>query len=142
MSEFKQILILEDEAITAFELESTIKSLGEYSCITCASALDVVDALSEEKIDLAFLDINIDGDRDGIWVANYLNKMGVKFIFITSQGDRETIKRATATGPAGYLIKPFNLPDIEAVLRVAENFFAKENGVRKEQRTSVFVKDN
>ena len=45
------------------------------------------------------LDINLDSDRDGIEIA--------AFIFLTAYAGKESLERAKAVGPWGYIVKPF-----------------------------------
>lgn len=129
--------------LTAVELESTIERLGDFQCYRCASAIEAVDILSKKEIDLAILDINIQGEKDGIWIAEYMSRTGGKFIFLTSHQDGETIRRATEHRPLGYIIKPFNASDIEANLSIALNQIQAPNLLENAAaNNSIFVKDS
>ena len=44
--------------------------------------------------DAVILDINLDGETDGIHLAEYINKhYHLPFLFLTSYADRDTIER-------------------------------------------------
>ena len=120
MSEILQILILEDEAITAENLKETLLSLG-YGVVGIASnSTDAVNFLTNRKVDLAILDIHIQGDKNGIWVANQIRKFyKIPFVFLTAYGDEKTIIEATSARPYGYLLKPFTKRNLLAALQIA-----------------------
>lgn len=54
---------------------------------------------------------------DGIDAAEQINKtMDFPIVFLTANADQATVERAKATGPFGYLIKPFD--DIELAITI------------------------
>ncbi|MDX1410068.1 MAG: response regulator transcription factor, partial [Saprospiraceae bacterium] len=86
-------------------------------------AHDVPDALTHirlEQPDLVLLDINLEGEKDGVFVAHHLHETGqIPFIFLTSLSDRKTLDRAKRTGPSGYLVKPVDEGDLRTSVEVA-----------------------
>ncbi len=118
--EKQNILIVEDEILNARFLESILIDLGHnvMDCVT--SGYRALEVFKEQKIDFVFMDINIDGAIDGIESASLLNSYReVPIIYTTGFGKSEIIERANDTNIYGYLIKPFDERDIEAVLSVA-----------------------
>ena len=101
------------------------------------------------------LDINIKGDKDGIWLAEQIRKTyHIPFIFLSAYSDVPTIERAANTHPYGYLVKPFNKADIFTAIEIALKNYAYEKTplVIPEQNADgslellinqfIFVKDN
>lgn len=145
-----KILIVEDEAISAEGLESTLKKMKYQVIGIAADAMSALDLISATPPDLAILDINIQGERDGVWLAEQIKLRNIPYIFLTAYGDKKTIERAIHTKPYGYLIKPFTKADIFAAIEIAITSFNKSkeeeiSTVKEPQQkgisNSLFVKD-
>jgi DNA-binding LytR/AlgR family response regulator len=142
MSQTLQILIVEDEAITAENLKQTLVSLGYEIAGIANNSIDAVDILLNTKVDFAILDIKIQGDKNGIWLANYIRKTSnIPYIFLTAFGDEKTILEATSTRPYGYLLKPFVKQNLLASIEVALiNYSEKTN--QKPTNNQLLVKED
>lgn len=116
------IVIIEDEGVTALFLQEIIKDLHHNVVAIFDNSSELFLFLKENKVDLIFMDININGSLDGIQTANMVhNKYSdISFVYLTSYKDSETIKSAQAVQPLGYLIKPVLESDLEAVLMVVD----------------------
>ncbi len=114
------IIIVEDEGITAFYLQETLSSLGCHVQGTFDNAKTVLEFLETTQAEVVFMDINIKGNMDGIQLSQviYTKYPNVKFIFITSYKDSQTILEAQSVKPLGYLIKPIGESDLEAILMI------------------------
>lgn len=101
-----RILILEDHMVIAWELEARLEMLGSE---VIALAKDVPSALKlideGETIDLAILDINLEGGGSGYEVASALAEREIPFLFATGY-DHTTIDPRFIDRPV--LEKPFN----------------------------------
>ena len=102
------ILIVEDELIISRDMQGMLTRMG-YDVIGDAMDFDeAVAILDKQTPDLVLLDINLNGKRDGIDLANEINRRyEVPFIFTTSHADHATLQRAGDTNPVYYLVKPF-----------------------------------
>lgn len=131
------ILIVEDEAITAEGIKSMLSDLGYGIAGIASNALDAVDILSSKKVDLAILDINIQGEKDGIWVASYIQKSyDIPHIFLTAFEDKHTLEKAIKTKPSGYLIKPFHKATIMSSLEVTlVNYTSQKTALYEEMQS-------
>jgi CheY-like chemotaxis protein len=109
-----RVLIVEDEALVALDMAMILNSAG-YQVMgtkpTGDSALVALDAAAADGIfpDLVLMDIALRGVIDGIDTTKQIKSKyaGVPVAFVTGQADPITRARAEATGPAGYLLKPF-----------------------------------
>lgn len=125
-----RILIVEDEFITLETLSTVLKEMNYQISGDAMSAKEAIKVLEEGQTDFAILDINIKGDHDGIWLANQIqSKYKIPFIFLTAFADDETVKRAIAHEPYGYLVKPFNKVDVFTAIEVAVKNFTKQQAV-------------
>jgi two-component system, response regulator PdtaR len=103
------ILIVEDEAIVAADLEQRLQRLGYRTMGPAASAEEALALARAEKPDLTLMDIRLQGPTDGIAAAGILRKeMEVPVIFLTSHADQATLERAQVAEAFGYLLKPFD----------------------------------
>ena len=114
------ILIVEDEIFCKQYLLHILKSLGYVHIFEAVNKDEALDIVEHNHIDLVFMDINIEGQVDGIICANLLNeKYFLPIVFTTAFGDSNTIMEANDTNIFGYLIKPFEFSDVEATLSIA-----------------------
>ena len=121
------VLIIEDEAIVAQDIESTLLDLG-YSVAGIIHRSDkAIDYLSFHNPDLVLCDISIKGEKDGIEVAQIVRqRKNIPFIFLTSFADRDTLSRAKKVLPYGYIVKPFDEKDLLSAIEVALFKFNQE----------------
>ena len=146
-----KICIVEDEVIIADDIQALLLEMG-YECLDpCGSYEEGVAMLEEKKPDLAILDINIGGKRDGVDVAKYIRaNMDIPFIFLTANSDPATVARARETFPDAYLVKPFQKGDLYTAIEVAlYNYNHAKNNDRikavrvgaKPLQNSLFIKE-
>lgn len=140
------ILIVEDEPIIAHDLKNIVIEMG-YNVVDVASSYkEAVDILDSQPVDLVLLDVMLEGKKDGVDIARYINEnTNSLFIFLTSNADKQTVSRAKETYPSGYLVKPFNEKDIQATIEVVLfNQKRHPQNKAKEQVLSdvMFVKDH
>jgi PAS domain S-box-containing protein len=116
------ILVVEDEAIVAMDLENSLSSLG-YRIAGVASSRDEALALAERTApDLVLMDIKLDGEFDGIAAANEIRqRWQIPVVFLTAYASDEVLARARTAGAYGYLVKPFRGCELNAVILMALN---------------------
>jgi len=114
------IAILEYDTKTSYFIEKTVEKLGHRVVGSFFSPQDLINTINNYSIDLILLDINIEDSINGIDCARkiYTNNKDVKIVFITANKDSRTITMAGSVSPFGYLIKPIDEFDIEAILMV------------------------
>jgi DNA-binding NtrC family response regulator len=115
-----RILVVEDEAIVALDIEERLRRLG-YEVVGTADCCD--DALAraaELRPDLVLMDVELRDGPDGITVAERLRAiMAVPVVFLTAYADAATLDRAKRASPHGYVVKPFDERDLRATLEIA-----------------------
>ncbi len=116
----KKILIVEDEFLIANDIRGILTKLGHAVMGVAKSATEALEAIKNEKPDIALLDINIMGATNGIELARILNKKHqINHLFITSYSDDSTVDEMNSTHPLGYILKPFDERDIKVALQMA-----------------------
>lgn len=135
-----KVLIVEDEFINAQFIEKAVIKLGHNVIETVETGQEALEVMEEEHVDIVFMDINLDGNMDGITCAKKINqKREVPIIYTTAFSDSQTINEATDTNLFGYLIKPFDYHDIEAVLKftIKKNYLKKK--IQKNANAQLFT---
>ena len=102
------ILIVEDEALVAEVVKIILTRLGYYVLDIASSGREAILKAEEKRPHLILMDINLEGDMDGIEAAEKIFSMfDIPLIFMTANADHGTRKRADRIRHSGYLNKPF-----------------------------------
>ena len=121
MSNNLRVLIVEDEPSIAKLLQKILIQLECEKVWTCSSALCAFEIVKQEKIDLIFMDLNIEGNIDGIQCAKQIiSQNDVLIAFATSYSDTDTLDEAIDVNTLNYLVKPYGKKDIEITLNLAK----------------------
>ena len=114
------ILIIEDEFMISEDIAMRLSDFGYKVSGVAASALAAIEILEKGETDLALVDINIDGDMDGIELSKIINdRFKIPFIYLTSLANKTVVERAKETLPASYLLKPFNDRQVQIAIEMA-----------------------
>jgi len=108
MAKKARILIVEDEAIVAEDLEMAVTNIGYEVVGRAASADEAVKKAVVLKPDLILMDIVLIGRKNGIDASHEIKaKTDIPVIFLTAYTDIGLIDKAKTTEPYAYLVKPF-----------------------------------
>ncbi|KAB3543359.1 MAG: response regulator [ANME-2 cluster archaeon] len=115
-----RILIVEDEAVVAENLEKVITDCGYEVVGRAASADDAVNAAIELKPDLILMDIVLLGEKNGIDASYEIKeKIDIPIIFLTAYSNLELIDKAKSVEPYAYIVKPFQDRQLFASIETA-----------------------
>ncbi len=115
-----RILIVEDERITAEDLRDILTGLGYVVTAVVSTGADAIVEAEKNPPDLALMDIRIKGVMDGTETARILgDRFGIPIVYLTAHADRDTLNRAKHARPLGYLVKPFQEPELRAAVEIA-----------------------
>ncbi len=113
-------LIVEDEAVMAMDLQRRLRKLGYSESVVKGSSEAALKYLEVHNPNLILCDISIDGDKDGIDVAEYvMEHKSIPLIFVSALSDKGTLERAKKTLPYGYIVKPFKNRDLATAIEMA-----------------------
>ncbi len=142
MSPKFKILIVEDEAITALDIKSSLKKLNYEVVDILSSGEEVLEKLPSLNIDLVLMDIKLKGELDGIQTTAYIKQnYSIPVVYITSFTDKETLKRARITQPSGYLIKPIQETELNSAIEIALYNYKSEKKLKESERDLQNYKD-
>lgn len=138
-----RILIVEDEAITALDLKGQLREMGYVVTGTAASSEDAIAAAARSSPDLILMDIMIQGSVDGIETAAMLRETcRAGIVYLSALSDEDILRRATATGAHGYLVKPVRPVDLRATIEMALAKRALEQRLRESEERVRLIADN
>lgn len=115
-----RILVVEDEAIVARDIQETLISQGYEVPAIASSAEEAIEQATRLRPDLVLMDIVLKGRTDGITAADRIRRdLRIPIIFLTAYSDDAILEKAKATGPAGYIIKPFQERELHTTIEMA-----------------------
>ena len=115
-----RLLVVEDERIVALHLRQQLIKLGYDVGPPVASGRQALRQIEESHPDLILMDIHIEGELDGIETAARISTdHRIPVVYLTAYSEPATLDRARATGPYGYLIKPFSERELHATIQMA-----------------------
>lgn len=121
-----KIYIVEDDPIIAITIETALKKQGFIICGNADNFEEAIAEIKQNNPDLVLVDIQLDGEKDGVDLAEYLDKLEKPYLYLTSQTDPHTIKRVKQTRPLGYIVKPFTENGLRSNIEIAWNNYINE----------------
>lgn len=125
-----KLLIVDDEESICWGLSQLGESHG-HQVMTTSSAEQALSLAESERPDVVVMDVRLPG-MDGLTAMQGLHeRVGpVPVIVITAYGDLKTAVEAVRNGAFDYIVKPFDLNQMEQVL---------EKAIKESQREETFV---
>jgi DNA-binding NtrC family response regulator len=115
MEQKASVLVVDDELGPRESLRMILKPL--YDVHTAANGQEALDCIQKEKVDLITLDIKMPG-LSGMDVLRELRKLGsdAAVVIVTGYGTLTNVHDAIRYGAVDFVSKPFNVPDIVAIV--------------------------
>jgi two-component system response regulator LytT len=106
----RKILVVENDvfqfnAIASFLMAKGFNVLKHEDDEPIASYDEALKAIELELPDIAILDIEINGKKDGIELAEYLQPLNIPVIFLTANDNSQNLERAKQLLPKGFITK-------------------------------------
>jgi AmiR/NasT family two-component response regulator len=132
--ERNRILVVEDERIVAEDLRYTLEHVGYDVVGLVSSGEKAIEKAGELLPDLVLMDVNLDGEMDGIAAADIIRtRHGTPVIYLTAFSNTQTLSRARDTDAFGYIVKPFQEKGVIAAIEMALGKKAKERATRRRE---------
>jgi DNA-binding LytR/AlgR family response regulator len=113
------VLIVDDDAISREITASALQQFDVTIVGTAASGNEAVDFLRHSKVDLVFLDIEMD-EMDGFETANCIYREFPEVMYVFLTGHVEYALSGYDYQPLSFLSKPISISRLEHVLEMAE----------------------
>jgi len=114
------VLIVEDDPITAQDISEVLEECGMHVVDRVSSGEAALDVVKINKPDVILMDVNLEGELDGVITASKLNDTdNIPLIYLTANSDVITANRAFNTNPSAFLTKPFDDANIIYAIELA-----------------------
>ncbi len=127
-----KILIVEDDSVSALLLQRALEKNNHHILGIADSGEKALDMLEENTADIVMMDINLAGELDGITTTEIINeKYDIPVVYLSASSDAETMTKVVGTNPSAYVIKPFNIRELNMVIELAIFKDRKEKELQK-----------
>lgn len=114
------ILIVEDESLVAMDLRLRLERRGYRVCGIAGTGEEALDLVRTHRPDLVLMDIFLGPGLNGVDTHQAMKAiLDVPVVYLTAFSDPKTLEAAKASGPYGYLLKPFDEPALVTTLEIA-----------------------
>jgi len=115
-----KILVVEDEAIIAMDIQFMLRKLGFSQLEVVDTGEESLQKVAVDKPHLVLMDIKLKGQLDGIEAAKQIFfEYNVPVIYITAFGDEKTLERADGSARYGFITKPFEETELQSTIESA-----------------------
>jgi len=115
-----KILIVEDEVLVGLDIRENLLALNYDIPEVVVSAESAFEYLKSNSVDLVLMDIQLKGKMSGIEAAGIIQSTyAIPVLFTTAYATPEIIQKAREAQVYGYLLKPYKINELHAVIEVA-----------------------
>jgi CheY-like chemotaxis protein len=132
----EQILVVEDEFITAADIKRSLIRMGYDVPATVDNGPGAIEKAGEIRPALVLMDINLIGEMNGIEAARQIRtRYDIPVVFLTAQSDDATVEKAVSTDPFGYITKPLEERTLKTNIQIALFKNVMEKKIKEQDRT-------
>jgi DNA-binding NarL/FixJ family response regulator len=123
-----KVLIVEDEILVGWGLESALREQGHEVCGLVESADEAIALAEAIRPDLVLMDVGLYGRGDGLSAAReIMRRRPTRIVFSSSWNDEATLQAIAEIGPYANVPKPCRIQDILEVVGRAAAEMAHDN---------------
>jgi two-component system, response regulator PdtaR len=113
-----RLLFVEDDRLILATITSQLVERG-FAVDAVDNLADAEQLIGTKTYDLALLDYRIGSSTGLDFAASMLKPIGLPFIFLTAYADHATVDACLSIGAFSYLTKPFEIAQLEPVIKAA-----------------------
>jgi len=142
MTEALNVLVVDDDDVILQVFDDYLQRAGTYSVFTARDGEEALRILNKEKVDFCFTDLHMPG-MDGLEFTRRIHDRDntIPVVVMTGYPSMENALTTLKHGVVDFLIKPFNIGDIELTIRrnleqkvlLVENMLLKEEIKQKDR---------
>jgi diguanylate cyclase (GGDEF)-like protein len=136
-----RVLIVEDNPLSALDLEKKLILSGYEVPWTVSSGEDAIRIVHDERPDIVLMDIILAGEIDGVEAARIIyERYRVPVLFLTQTVDSAILQRAKRAHAFGYAMKPVETAELDAGIQIALDKSTAQRSLQHnaEQLRSIF----
>lgn len=136
------ILIIEDDPLLAEDIQQNLQKEGITIAGIAENMQEAVKLMKGHDIDIALIDMQLNGPEDGITTATELLKIKwMPIIYMTGSTPLELKERMEKTYPTAFLAKPLRIKELAVQIKISLlNFNAGIlSSSQRHQLTTVFL---
>jgi len=116
---FSTVLIVDDDPKVVESISMILED--QFHCVSASSGEAALEIISNQNIDIMFLDIRMPGALDGLEVLKRIKASGenINVVMVTATDTAQSAVQAMKLGAFDYLTKPFNPEEISVVAQKA-----------------------
>jgi diguanylate cyclase (GGDEF)-like protein/PAS domain S-box-containing protein len=141
-----KVLLAEDDAIAARHLSQSLRRMGYQITGVARTGEQVFKSIADNPPDIILMDITLGGNIDGISAAQIVHaRIDIPIIYLTANSDCEVFERAKQTHPYAYLVKPYEIYQLQISIEIALFKYSMEKRLRDSEnryRTIFDASDN
>ncbi len=116
----KRILIVEDEAVVALDLRTTLEEMGYAVAAVIDTGEAAIAEIAIHRPDLVLMDIQLAGPMDGIETAAKIHRQfDIPLVYLTANSDDATFQDAKSSAPSAFINKPYRKAGLGQTLDLA-----------------------
>lgn len=106
--------------LAAQELKGQLERLGYRVIDVASSSAEALHKTEQRHPEIVLMNIRLKGKKDGIQTGSLLHTLhDTPIVYMVDNDSQTTIRRAVATGPFGYIFRPFDEKQIFATIETA-----------------------
>ena len=114
-----KVLIVEDEAVLALDLEDGLLRQGFDICARTVNRRDAIVAAEKHRPDVAIMDVRLSGGDDGVQLGtDFARRYGTIVLYATANA--EEVRRRGDAGLLAIVEKPYSIDGIVQGIRTAQ----------------------
>jgi DNA-binding response OmpR family regulator len=115
MTDPLKVLIVEDEALLAMELEGLVEDCGHEVVGWANSFEEARELVDSSDTDIAFVDVQLADGTTGVQVAEYIERSGKSMVVFLTANPKKLPENLA--GAVGVIAKPYTMNGLVASLR-------------------------
>jgi PAS domain S-box-containing protein len=113
-------MVVEDESIVAEDMKAMLEGFGYTVPAVAFSGEEAVRKAFDTRPDLVLMDIVLKGQMSGVEAVERIrSRCNIPVVYVTAYADEKTVRRAKATEPFGYILKPFDARELQTAIEIA-----------------------
>ncbi len=113
-----KILVVEDEAIIARDLQNILSGCGYFVSGLASSGEESIQKAETLQPDLVLMDIRLRGNMDGIEAGHRIHDdLHIPIVYVTALGDEIALDSINRKNGFPRILKPFEEKEIERVIQ-------------------------